>query len=123
MTSSASSCFIFCLNSKLRLFQGMRVLLDGSVSPLPQAVSLDSGSIQLLLPSVPETQIAAWPAHSVLCQSKLCVLARPHSMILHSLCSVTLTESHLFWLKVLQLMQRPLLSTFLNVLLPFGFVF
>jgi len=59
MTSSALPCFIFCLNSKLRLFKGMRVLLDRSVSPLLQAVSLDSGSLQLLLCSVPETQIAA----------------------------------------------------------------
>lgn len=66
MTSSALPCLIFCLNSKLRLFQGTRVLLDGSVSPLLQAVSLDSESLQLLLHSVPETQIAACQ-HAVSC--------------------------------------------------------
>jgi len=66
MTSRALSCFIFCLNSKLRLFQGTRVLLDGSVSPLLQAVSLDSGSLQLLLRSVPETQIDTCQ-HTVSC--------------------------------------------------------
>jgi hypothetical protein len=66
MTSSALSCFISCLNSKLRLFQGRRVLLGRSVSPLLQAVNLDSGSLQLLLGSVPETQNAACQ-HTVSC--------------------------------------------------------
>ena len=48
MTSSALTCFIVYFNSKLRLFRGTRVFLDDSCSPLLQAVSLDSGAIQLL---------------------------------------------------------------------------
>jgi len=63
------------------------------------------------------------PAHSVLSHSKLFDLARPHSMTLHSLCSATLSDSHLFWLKGIQFMQRPLLGIFLKSFFPSGLYF